>query len=57
MMIQTVPDSFALPEDMTLSSKFKTIGNAVPVKLAEAVAKSIFSVLEQVRFGAQNVDI
>lgn len=57
MMIQTVPDDFALPENMTLSSKFKTIGNAVPVKLAEAVAKSIWSVIEQVRNGAKNVDI
>lgn len=51
MMIQTVPDTFALPHDMTLSSKFKTIGNAVPVKLAEAVAKSIMSVIEKVQNG------
>lgn len=57
MMIQTVPEAFALPEKMTLSSKFKTIGNAVPVKLAEAVAKSIMSVIEQVQYGVKNADI
>lgn len=53
MMIQTVPDSFALPEDMTLSSKFKTIGNAVPVRLAEAVAKSILSVIQEIQHGVK----
>ena len=57
MMIQTVPDAFALPENMTLSSKFKTIGNAVPVRLAEAVARSILLVIEQVRYGAKNVNV
>lgn len=45
MQIQTVPETFALPRDMTLSSKFKTIGNAVPVRLANAMAKSIQEVV------------
>ncbi len=34
LRIQTVPDSYALPPDLTLTNKFKMIGNGVPVKLA-----------------------
>jgi DNA (cytosine-5)-methyltransferase 1 len=46
LRIQTVPDEFALPPQMPLSHKFKTIGNGVPVKLASAVASSINKVLK-----------
>jgi len=49
MQIQTVPENFSLPPDMTLSSKFKTIGNAVPVRLAVAMAQSIRDVIESLR--------
>ena len=45
MRLQTVPDWYALPADMPLSHKFKMIGNGVPTGLAEAVAGSIFRVL------------
>ena len=31
---------YALPPDMSLSAKFKAVGNGVPVVLAKAVAKS-----------------
>ena len=41
MAIQSLPREFALPEDMTLSDKFKAIGNAVPMKLAEAMAGTV----------------
>lgn len=54
LRIQTVPDNYDLPADMPLSHKFKTIGNGVPVKLAEAVAASIrraLAVAEQAREG------
>lgn len=47
LRIQTVPDQYTLPADMPLSHKFKTIGNGVPVKLAEAVASSIRSTLAE----------
>lgn len=53
MQIQTVPEAFALPPDITLSSKFKTIGNAVPVKLAEAMALSLKDVINAVIRGAE----
>jgi len=45
LRIQSVPDAYALPSEMPLSRKFKTIGNGVPVKLAFAVACSIATVL------------
>ena len=46
LRIQSVPDQYALPPDMPLSHKFKTICNGVPVTLARAVALSIAAVLE-----------
>ena len=51
MRIQTVPDNFALPAEMTLTSKFKTIGNAVPVLLARSIAVSMNDVVDAVRKG------
>jgi DNA (cytosine-5)-methyltransferase 1 len=53
MQIQTVPETYALPSEMTLSSKFKTIGNAVPVKLAEAMALSLRDIIDAVVNGSQ----
>ncbi len=41
MRIQTVPDWYELPPEMPLSWKFKTIGNAVPVRLARDIAEKI----------------
>ena len=41
MAIQTLPKEFCLPQDMTLSDMFKTIGNGVPFVLANGVAKTI----------------
>jgi DNA (cytosine-5)-methyltransferase 1 len=43
MAIQTLPREYELPpaSSMTLSAKFKTIGNGVPFRLAEALAKTI----------------
>lgn len=46
MRLQSVPDQFALPPDMPLTAKFKTIGNGVPVRLAQAIGTSIRSFLE-----------
>lgn len=51
LRLQGVPDSFVFPEDMSLSNKFKMIGNGVPVNLAVAMA-GVFAELfhSQVRF-------
>jgi DNA (cytosine-5)-methyltransferase 1 len=36
-----VPDSFALPPELPLSTKFKLIGNGVPVEMAHHVASAL----------------
>jgi DNA (cytosine-5)-methyltransferase 1 len=41
MAIQSLPAEFELPLEMTLSDKFKTIGNGVPFLLAEGIAQTI----------------
>ena len=45
LRIQTVPDTYVLPEDVSLSSKFKMICNGVPCKLARVAAESILGLL------------
>lgn len=45
MSLQTLPKEFELPADMTLTDKFKTIGNGVPYILATGIAKTIFDFL------------
>lgn len=41
LAIQSLPPEFELPEDMTLSTCFKTIGNGVPYLAALGLAKSV----------------
>ncbi len=41
LRLQTVPDSYKMPESIPLSSKFKVIGNGVPCKLANLLGMSI----------------
>lgn len=45
LRIQTVPDTFALPPNLPLSTKFKLIGNAVPVRLAWHVGRALIGFL------------
>ena len=45
MRIQSVPDDYALPDNISLGTKFKMISNGVPVKLAAVLAKQIASFL------------
>lgn len=47
LAIQSLPKSFALPPDVSLSAKFKTIGNGVPYLLAKGVAEAVRSFLER----------
>jgi len=47
LRIQGVPDSYVLPDNISLSKKFKMIGNGVPVPLANSVATALFSFLNQ----------
>ncbi|AUU83866.1 DNA cytosine methyltransferase [Leclercia sp. LSNIH1] len=41
LAIQSLPKNFELPENMTLSNMFKTVGNGVPYLAAFGIAKSI----------------
>ncbi|RZJ56299.1 MAG: DNA cytosine methyltransferase [Flavobacterium sp.] len=41
LRIQGVPDEYILPSEVSLSKKFKMIGNGVPVPLAKAVAEAV----------------
>jgi DNA (cytosine-5)-methyltransferase 1 len=52
LRVQTVPDKYELPADLTLSQKFKMIGNGVPVDLAEAVAGAMARVVNNKWAGA-----
>ena len=47
MALQSLPKEFILPKNMSLSSKFKTIGNGVPYKLAEAIAITLRTFLDE----------
>ena len=51
MALQTIPAEFSLPADMTLTDKFKTIGNGVPFVLAKGIAKTIKDFLENGKNG------
>ena len=46
LAIQSAPKEFVLPSDMTLTDKFKTIGNGVPVLMAQCLAEEIKKLLE-----------
>lgn len=46
LALQTLPEAFSLPEKMSLTDKFKTIGNGVPFLMSYGVAKTIKYFLE-----------
>lgn len=48
MALQSLPVQFELPPDMTLTNKFKTIGNGVPFLLSRGVANTILDYLEMI---------
>ena len=41
LSIQSLPKEFVLPPNMSLTDKFKTVGNGVPFLLANGIAKTI----------------
>ena len=41
LSLQSLPECFCLPENMTLTNKFKTIGNGVPYLLGDGIAKTV----------------
>ncbi len=47
LAVQSLPKSFELPSDMSLSDMFKTVGNGVPFLAAKALAKSILDFIKE----------
>jgi DNA (cytosine-5)-methyltransferase 1 len=45
LALQSLPREFVLPDDMTLSAKFKTIGNGVPYLAAQGLAETVMAKL------------
>ncbi|MDZ8065917.1 MAG: DNA cytosine methyltransferase [Nostoc sp. DedQUE08] len=45
LAIQSLPGNFVLPENMSLTNMFKTIGNGVPYLASQALAQSIINFL------------
>jgi len=46
LAIQSLPDFFSLPEAMTLTQKFKTVGNGVPYLLSKGISQSVITFLD-----------
>ena len=46
LAIQSLPKEYSLPEDMSLTNMFKTIGNGVPFLLSQSLAMSILDFIE-----------
>ena len=46
LAIQSLPKEFVLPDNVSLSDAFKTIGNGVPFLLAKGLAESIYYYLK-----------
>lgn len=44
-----VPKKFELPEEMTLTEKFKTIGNGVPYVLSSGIANTINCFFDKIK--------
>lgn len=49
LALQSLPKEYELPQNLTLSDAFKTIGNGVPFLAANSIAKSIYDYLEKHR--------
>lgn len=47
LAIQSLPKDFALPQEIPLSAKFKTIGNGVPYVAANGVAQTLMAFLKE----------
>lgn len=47
LAIQSLPRDFILPQDITLSDAFKTVGNGVPYLAAKGIAQSLYDYLSK----------
>ncbi|MCW6049555.1 DNA cytosine methyltransferase [Lyngbya sp. CCAP 1446/10] len=46
LAIQSLPKKFALPDQMTLTNMFKTVGNGVPYLASQAISQTIYQFLQ-----------
>jgi DNA (cytosine-5)-methyltransferase 1 len=53
LAIQSMPKKFVLPDNMTLSNMFKTVGNGVPYLASKGIAQTIIKFLETTEWPAQ----
>ena len=49
MAVQSLPKEFVVLPTLSLSRKFKMIGNGVPYLMAAAIAKTLKEILEDIR--------
>ncbi|MEH2180381.1 DNA cytosine methyltransferase [Nostoc sp.] len=54
LAIQSLPANFVLPENMSLTNMFKTIGNGVPYLASKALAKTLFDFLVTKEYHSEN---
>lgn len=54
LAIQSLPANFFLPEDMSLTNMFKTIGNGVPYLAARGIARTLYDFIELNAHGTIN---
>ena len=47
MRIQGIPDSYILPEDASLTSKFALVSNGVPVPLAFEISRKLKKLIQR----------
>ncbi|MBO0451333.1 DNA cytosine methyltransferase [Candidatus Enterococcus murrayae] len=48
MAIQSLPKDFYLPDSISLTKKFKMIGNGVPYLMAESIAKTLYEIVSEI---------
>ena len=47
LALQGIPGKYSFPKDMTLTAKFKAVGNGVPVPLAKSMAGAILTFIKK----------
>jgi len=48
LAIQSLPANFILPQDISLTDAFKTVGNGVPFVMARGIANSLFNYINHI---------
>ena len=56
LAIQSLPKEFVLPDNMTLTNMFKTIGNGVPYLAAKGIANTIWDFLSTTEWRSEQLE-